>query len=106
MALILKGSEIPLTDMKKGEGSKGVWCMIPVKEKAKTITVFADNPEEVTKEWGSAIVKEITCCKYSSRKVNDKWYDSVAINAVLEKGSDIGFMSIPDGTDDISLPFN
>lgn len=114
-----KGQSISLADMKSGEGSKGVWCLIPVKAERgyDAIDVWAVNAEEARYFTGEATIKDIRSVSISNTQSKDKtkWFKHYAINAVLDgkngrketatKGLNTfdDFLQIPN--DDSGLPF-
>lgn len=112
MIEIKKGDVISTTEGKSGEGKNGKYAMIPVKaEKGyDKITVWCANADNFDiSDKPSVRVADIISVKRSKRQYNDKWYENVDVNCVLEAVEEVSFGNEDTkGTvmnDDEDLPF-
>jgi len=101
------GDYINISEGKTGMGAKGPWLFAVAKaDKGRDqITVWADNADEA-KNWEAAKIKEISSVSVGHKQVNNNWYTTFSVNAILEKADAIEAGFVPDLMADVNLPFN
>ena len=112
MVELKKGQIVTLEKARSGEGKNGTYLMVPVSSEKgfDKITVWAANAADLNIDGVNELrVAEIVSVKRSKRQYNEKWYENVDANCVLEVVKTAVFGDESSGqiaSDDDDLPFS